>query len=50
MAILSMVFLAGNQEGDTPLKLGNEKIKVTCNPQQQRYGGPKIATAFMEIA
>ena len=50
MAILTMVFLAGKQEGDTHLKLGNEKIKVTCYPQKQRYGGPKIATAFMEVA
>ena len=50
MAILSMVFLAGTQEGETRLQLGNEKVKVTCYPQKQRYGGPKIATAFLEIA
>jgi hypothetical protein len=50
IAILTMVFLAGQQEGDTHLKLGNEKIKVTCYPQKQRYGGPKIATAFLEVA
>ena len=50
VGLLTLIFLAGNQEGETPLKLGTEKVKVTCYPQRQRYGGPKVATAFLEIA
>lgn len=48
MAMLTMVFLGGNQDGDTPLRLGNEAVKVTCFPQRTKYG-TKIATAFLEI-
>lgn len=50
VGLLTLIFLAGNQEGETPLKLGTEKVKVTCYPQRQRYCGPKVATAFLEIA
>jgi hypothetical protein len=50
MAILTMAFLAGNQEGDTPFTLGSESLNVKCYPQRVRYGGPKIATAYIELA
>lgn len=50
LALLTLAFLAGNQEGDNPLTLGGEAINVKCFPQRVRYGGPKIATAFIEIA
>jgi hypothetical protein len=46
----AVAFLAGNQEGDNPLTLGGEAVNVKCFPQRVRYGGPKIATAFIEIA
>jgi hypothetical protein len=38
------------QEGDNNYTLGSEDIKVVCYPQRVRYGGPKIATAYIEIA
>ena len=50
MAALTLAFLAGNQNGANYLNLGSEAIKITCYAQRQRYGGPKIASAFMEIA
>ena len=50
IAILTMCFLCGNSNGDNPMTLGTEQVKVTCYSQRQRYGGPKIGTAFLEIA
>ena len=50
MAALTMAFLAGNQQGGNRLQLGSEKLNVVCHGQRQRYGGPKIGTAYLEIA
>lgn len=50
MAILTLVFLAGNQDGENVFQLGSEKIKVKCYPQNVRYGGAKVGTAYLEIA
>ena len=49
IAILTLAFLCGNQNGVTPCTLGSEKCKITCHPQRA-MGGPKIGTAFIEIA
>lgn len=49
MALLTMVFLCGNQNGGNEMYLGNEKIKVTCYDHKDRQGS-KIGTAFIEIA
>jgi len=49
MALLSLCFLAAEQEGHTPLTLGSEAVQVTCYPQKVRGGGPKIGTAFVEL-
>ena len=48
-AMLTMTFLAGNQNGETECNLGNEKCKICCHPQRA-MGGPKIGTAFIELA
>mmetsp|Transcript_20258 Transcript_20258/g.29736 ORF Transcript_20258/g.29736 Transcript_20258/m.29736 type:complete len:412 (+) Transcript_20258:61-1296(+) len=53
MAILTMVFLTGNQEGKTQMMLGNEKINVTCYPTNKfncKFGGPKIMSAYIEMS
>ncbi|KAL1511563.1 hypothetical protein AB1Y20_006357 [Prymnesium parvum] len=49
MAALTLAFLAGNQEGDNKLQLGSERLNIKCYPQQVKYGGPKIGTAYFEI-
>jgi hypothetical protein len=48
MAILTMAFL-GNGEGDTPFTLGSENLNIKCYAQKVRYGGTKIATAYIEL-
>jgi poly(U)-specific endoribonuclease len=49
IAILTLTFLGGDQNGDTPCILGSERCKITCHPQRA-MGGPKIGTAYIEIA
>jgi hypothetical protein len=49
IAALTMAFLCGNSNGDNPLRLGSEKINIKCFAQRVRYGGVKIATAFIEL-
>ena len=49
IALLTLVFLAGEQNGDNPLVLGNEPINVKCFEKRVRHGGPKIGTAYIEI-
>lgn len=50
MGLLTLIFLAGNQDGDNHFQLGSEKINVKCYPKSMRIGGPKIATAYIELA
>jgi len=50
MAILSLCFLCSHQDGYTPVVLGTENCKVVCHSHKVKYGGPKIGTAFIEIA
>jgi poly(U)-specific endoribonuclease len=50
LAILTIVFLSGNQDGDNIFHLGSEKINVVCHPQRTRIGGAKIGTAYLEVA
>ena len=49
LALLSLCFLAGEQEGDNPLKLGSERIKVVCHPMKSRMGA-KVGSAYIEMA
>eukprot|EP00854_Cymbomonas_tetramitiformis_P014550 gene14550-17198_t len=46
---LTLCFLGGEQDGDNPLRLGNENVKVTCHSQRVSHGGNKIGTAFFEL-
>ena len=50
MAMLTLAFLAGNQQGGNHLWLGNEKINIVCYGQRVKYGPPKVGTAYLEIA
>jgi len=49
LAMLSLAFLCGEQEGDNVLRLGEEKIKIVCYPHAGKGGGPKVGSAFIEI-
>ena len=48
--MLTLVFLAGNQQGGNRLWLGNEKVNIVCYGQRVGYGPPKVGTAYLEIA
>jgi hypothetical protein len=50
IAILTLGFLGGNQNGDNNVQLGSEAVNIKCYAQRVRHGGAKIATAFLEIA
>lgn len=48
--LLTLCFLAGEQDGDNALTLGSEYIKVVCHAMKTRVGGAKIGTAYIEMA
>ena len=51
VAALSLAFLAGNQNGDNSVKLGDEKLRVVCHPHAKRARfGAHVGTAYFEIA
>jgi len=50
VGLLTLCFLAGEQDGDNPMVLGSERIKVVCHPMKTRVGGAKIGTAYIEMA
>ena len=50
IAILTLGFLGGNSNGDNNVQLGSEAVNIKCYSQRVRHGGPKIGTAFLEIA
>jgi len=51
MGLLTMAFLAGEQDGSTPISLGNLPLEVVCHAQTlgHKGRGPKIASAFLQI-
>lgn len=49
LAMLTMAFLAGDQDGETDCVLGSENCKICCH-SQRAMGGSKIGTAFLELA
>jgi len=50
MAVLTMAFLGGHQEGENPITLGTEAMVIKCFPQRIRGGANKIGTAYLELA
>lgn len=48
-AALTLAFLAGVQDGDNPISLGDEKLRIVCHPQRSKYGA-KVGTAYFELA
>jgi hypothetical protein len=50
IAMLTLAFLGGNQQGGNRLWLGNEEVNIVCYGQRVRYGPPKVGTAYLEIA
>lgn len=50
LAALTIAFLAGNQNGDNTVWLRNQKLNIKCYAMRVRHGGPKIGSAYFEIA
>mmetsp|Transcript_28238 Transcript_28238/g.61817 ORF Transcript_28238/g.61817 Transcript_28238/m.61817 type:complete len:410 (+) Transcript_28238:106-1335(+) len=50
MALLTLVFVTGNADGDNFFRLENADVNVKCHSQKVRIGPPKVGTAYIEIA
>jgi len=49
LAVLTMAFLGGDQNGGNALTLGSERLNVKCYAKRSRYG-VQIGTAYLEVA
>ena len=47
LALLTLFFLAGEQDGPNDLQLGDEHLRVVCYPHKSKYGA-KVASAYLE--
>ena len=48
-AALTLAFLAGDQNGDTKLALGDEQLRIVCHAMRSKFGA-HVGSAYFELA